>query len=82
LTDERARSRYVAVRVEVDPERCSATGNCTVVAPNVFALDDDADVVRVLVDEVPPADVAAVEDAVRRCPQAALRLLDAVEPRG
>ena len=63
------------MRVEVDESRCTATGNCAVVAPAVFLLDDDSDVVRVLGDEVPDEHREAVEDAVRRCPQAALKLV-------
>ena len=60
--------------MEADLTRCTGTANCVVLAPDVFGLADDDDVVTVLVASVPPDRQAAVEDAVRRCPQGALRL--------
>ena len=63
------------MKVEADLSRCTGTANCVVLAPDVFALGDDDDVVRILVAEVAPEQHAAVEDAVRRCPQGALRLV-------
>ena len=62
------------MRVEADLQRCSGTGNCVVVAPDLFDQGDD-DLVRVLVAEVPIELEAAARDAVNRCPQGALRLV-------
>lgn len=61
-------------RVEVDPERCLATGACVYTAPAVFALGDDA--VAHVVGEV-DGDDERVRDAVAECPMEALRLLPA-----
>ena len=60
------------MRVTVDLARCTGIANCVVQAPRVFELGDDDDHVRVLVAEVPEADQAAVQAAVRMCPQGAL----------
>ena len=50
------------------------TANCVIVAPEVFDIGDD-DQVRVLTAEVSESQRAAVEDAVRRCPLGALRIV-------
>jgi ferredoxin len=60
------------MRIEADLQRCSGTANCMALAPEVFDVGDD-DLVKVLIAEVPPEHLKAVEDAVRRCPQGALR---------
>ena len=39
------------MKVVVDELRCDAHGLCVDACPEVFALDDDDDLVRVLVDE-------------------------------
>ena len=39
------------MKVVVDELRCDAHGVCVDACPEVFALDDDDDLVRVLVDE-------------------------------
>ena len=36
------------MKVTIDEERCDAHGVCVSACPEVFALDDDEDVVRVL----------------------------------
>ena len=42
------------MKIIVDPDRCEGQAVCVGLAPKVFALDDDDEVVRILVDEVPP----------------------------
>jgi ferredoxin len=63
------------MRIEVDLTRCTGTANCVVHAPAVFDIGDDDDQVRVLVEEIADADLAAVDTAVRLCPQGALKLV-------
>ena len=58
-------------RVVVDRDVCMSAGVCEVTAPEVFELDDDGVLV---VHE--PADLAAVEAAVRACPTGALTITD------
>lgn len=60
------------MRVHVDLDRCEGHGLCVFAAPEVFDLDDDG---CLHYDPHPPEALrAAVEDAVRSCPVAAIRL--------
>lgn len=60
------------MRVIVDHDVCEANGVCESIAPEVFEVGED-DVLRILQPE-PPADLHdKVEEAVMRCPKAALR---------
>lgn len=62
------------MRVEVDMDRCASHGQCTLAAPEVFELDDDA----MLQYDAQPDDAlrAKVEQAVRLCPEAAIWVTD------
>ena len=62
------------MRVRVDRDVCESNGVCVRLVPEVFALDDD-DRLR-LVDSPPQALRARVEEAVRRCPKQALKIVD------
>jgi len=61
------------MKIIVDPDRCEGQAVCVGLAPKVFALDDDDEVVRILVDEVPPELEKRARKAVEKCPMAALR---------
>lgn len=61
------------MKIIVDPDRCEGQAVCVGLAPAVFALEDDDEVVRVLVDEVPPELEKRARKAVEKCPMAALR---------
>jgi ferredoxin len=61
------------VKVVVDRTLCEGNARCVKLAPEVFQIPDDADVVEVRID--PPESMrAAVEQAIERCPRQALRL--------
>jgi ferredoxin len=62
-------------RVVVDFDLCESNARCMEVAPEVFEVRDD-DFLYVL-DETPP-DVLRpkVDEAVRRCPKAAISVVD------
>jgi ferredoxin len=62
------------MRVQVDLARCTGTANCVVAAPDVFEIGDDDEQVRVIMAEVAPGRMPAIENAVRMCPQGALSL--------
>ncbi len=53
----------------VDPNACSAHGDCEDIAPEVFRLDDVAVVIGTGPDDV----ILAAADA---CPSAAIRVID------
>lgn len=60
------------MKVIVDELRCDAHGVCVAACPEVFALDDDDDVVRVINGTPPEERRDAVVRAVQSCPKAAL----------
>ena len=64
------------MKVIVDPLRCDAHGVCVDACPEVFALDDDEDVVRVLQEEPDESLRESLQRAVRMCPKAAITLED------
>ena len=62
------------MKVVVDELRCDAHGVCVDVCPEVFALGDDDDLVRVLDAQPDESLRASVDRAARRCPKAAITI--------
>ena len=60
------------MKVIVDELRCDAHGVCVEACPEVFALSDDDDKVRVLNDEPDESLRESVNRAVALCPKAAI----------
>jgi ferredoxin len=55
------------MKINVDREACCGAGQCVLLAPEVFAQDDDDRVI--LLDERPGPELAdAVQEAVSMCP--------------
>jgi ferredoxin len=64
----------MAMEISVDRALCEANGVCVGLAPDVFELDDDEELVILQPD--PPADrLERVSLAVARCPKNALQIL-------
>jgi len=63
----------MTLRVIADFDLCEANAVCVGIAPDVFEVDDN-DFLNILVSEVAPDREAAVREAVKRCPKAALSL--------
>ena len=63
------------MRVRADLDRCIGSGNCELLAPDVFEVGEDG-VARVLRSQPGQADEDAVRDAVAQCPTGALGLAD------
>ena len=62
------------MEIRVDRDLCEANAVCCGLAPDVFELDDDEQLVIKLPE--PPADrVERVELAIARCPKNALELI-------
>lgn len=62
------------MEIRVDRDLCEANAVCCGLAPDVFELDDDEQLVIKVAS--PPADrIERVELAVSRCPKNALELL-------
>lgn len=64
------------MKVVVDELRCDAHGLCVTACPEVFALDDDDDVVRVLVSEPDQSLRESLDRAAALCPKAAITIED------
>ncbi len=57
-------------RIEIDESACSAHGDCAVIAPQVFALEDTAVVIGDGPDEL-------ILEAAAACPALAISVFDA-----
>jgi ferredoxin len=64
------------MKVILDELRCDAHGVCVDACPEVFALDQDDDVVRVLIAEPDESLRDDLDRAVRACPKAAIEIED------
>lgn len=63
------------MRIDVDRNRCEGYGFCEEAAPELFALDDDGELLVKLVEV--PADLGdKARAATRACPVAAIKLID------
>ena len=66
--------RTTAMKITVDRSKCTGLGICESLAPNVFEVDDDNNLV-LLTDEVSEDLLEGVEEAIAGCPTEALRLV-------
>ncbi|MEW2050265.1 ferredoxin [Streptomyces sp. NBC_00377] len=63
------------MKVELEADKCVASGQCVVAAEQVFDQDDDG--IAVLLEERPaPEHLADVREAAAVCPAAAIRLVE------
>jgi ferredoxin len=74
------------VKVEIEPDKCIASGQCVLIAESVFDQNDDDGIVRLhnatstdaMSEQVAADDVEAVLSAARICPARAIHVHDAV----
>jgi len=62
------------MRVEVDDQACAAFGNCVLIAPDVFELDETRQVSTVVVPDPAGTLAATAEAAARECPMNAITI--------
>nr|WP_119612235.1 ferredoxin [Streptomyces acidiscabies] len=63
------------MQVELEADKCVASGQCVLAAMDVFDQDDDG--IAVLLEAEPAADqLDAVREAVAVCPAGAIRLVE------
>ncbi|MEU6147967.1 ferredoxin [Streptomyces sp. NPDC047081] len=63
------------MKVELEADKCVASGQCVLAAMDVFDQDDDG--IAVLLEEKPgPELLDDVREAVAVCPAAAIRLVE------
>jgi ferredoxin len=65
-----------SVVVVAEPDRCLGSGQCTLLAPDVFGQNPVNGTVRLLADRAAGDRLADVSEAVARCPVGALALAD------
>ena len=61
------------MRIELNRTKCTGLGICESIAPEIFEVNDDGDLV-LLTEDITDEQLAGVEQAVEGCPTAALRL--------
>jgi ferredoxin len=61
------------MKILVDFDKCTGLGICESLAPEHFEVNDDGDLV-LLRDDISPADLQSIEEAVVGCPTEALRI--------
>lgn len=61
------------MKIKVDRDKCTGLGICESLAPDVFEVNDDGDLV-LITDTVPEGQLDDVEEAVAGCPTEALSL--------
>ena len=64
------------MRVELDEPKCVASGQCVLVAPDVFDQRESDGVAFVLTEEPEARRLDDVREAAAICPAAAIRLLE------
>jgi len=65
------------VRISVDRQRCEGHGLCEDVAPDLFRIDDDGDLIATYDDQDIPLDQQErARGAVRVCPISALLVVE------
>jgi ferredoxin len=62
------------MKVIVDQNKCVASGQCVLSAPEVFDQREEDGIVVLLTAEAPPELYAAVEDAAQICPAGVIAL--------
>jgi ferredoxin len=63
------------LKIVVDWDLCESNGLCVEAAPKVFALGDD-DTLIVHTEHTTAEELENVRTAVRRCPKAAIKLVE------
>jgi len=64
------------VRIKVDLDLCQGHGVCVSEAPELFELDEETNLVRVLVEEPAEAHREALRLAAKYCPTFAIQIED------
>ncbi len=60
------------MKVFVDDQRCRGHGMCTTLCPDVFVINDDG-YAEVVVNQVPSGQQDAAREAIKCCPEQAIR---------
>jgi ferredoxin len=61
------------MKITIDRAKCTGLGICESLAPDVFEVDENGDLI-LLAEQVPDGGLDEVEEAIAGCPTEALRL--------
>lgn len=70
------------MRVKIEQQKCCGFGNCLLVVPEIFDLDDRRNLAITLVEEVDEALVRNAIKAVDECPTQAISLQEGSDAAG
>ncbi|TDC62442.1 ferredoxin, partial [Streptomyces hainanensis] len=70
------------MRVTVDTDRCCGSGQCVLLAPEVFDQREEDGIVALLAPRPAPAHEAAVREAAVVCPAGAITVGETTPERG
>ncbi len=68
--------RSFAVRIRVDPEVCQGHNRCTMIAPDLFKLDDIGMATAADDGVIPSGREEAARLAIANCPEFAISIVD------
>lgn len=60
------------MKVEIEREKCVASGQCVLAAPTVFDQDEEDGIVTLLTDEPSPEEADGAREAAFLCPAQAI----------
>jgi len=64
------------MRIIIHADKCIAAGHCVTAAADVFGQDEDEGIVFLIAETVPPGRLEATRNAARRCPTAAIEIVE------
>jgi ferredoxin len=63
------------VKLYVDPDRCQGHTLCSMIAPDLFQLDDIDGHAKAIDGEVPADQESKAHEAIRSCPEQAISII-------
>lgn len=64
------------MRIIIHVDKCIAAGHCVTAADDLFGQNEEDGIVFVIEDKIPPERLAAARNAARRCPTAAIEIVE------
>jgi ferredoxin len=64
------------MRIIIHPEKCIAAGHCVTAADDVFGQNEDDGIAFLIQESVPSDRLEAARNAARRCPTAAIEIVE------
>jgi ferredoxin len=64
------------MKVEIDRDRCVASGQCVLAAPAVFDQREDDGMVILLTEDLPPDQVDGAREAAFLCPAQVITVIE------